>query len=71
MDDFSISTSDVVIGSPEGILMPVTLFNDSLAGEPVESFTFSWLPPDLPNPNDAMFLFRDSAVSIVDVNSEL
>ena len=70
MADFSIETSDLVINNPEGVLVSVTLFDDSLAGEPVENFTYSSVLPASPNPNDALFLFRDSVINIVDVNSE-
>ena len=55
---------------PEGVLVSVTLNNDSLAGEPVENFTYTGLQPTSPNPLDAMFLFRDSVINIVDINSE-
>ena len=65
-----MSTSDVVISSSEGVLTYVALHNDSLAGEPVENFTYSSLPSLSPNPNDAMFLFRDSVINIVDISSE-
>ena len=70
MEDFAIETSDLTINSPEGVLVTVILFNDSLAGEPVEDFTYTGLPPASPNPLDAMFLFRDSVFNIVDINSE-
>ena len=60
----------MVIDSPEGSLISVTLLNDSLAGEPVENFTYSFLPPASPNLLDAMFLFRNSVINIVDINSE-
>ena len=70
LDDFHVSMSDVLISDPEGVLIYVTLFNDSLAGEPVENFTLSALPPASPAPYDALYLFRESVINIVDVNSE-
>ena len=59
-----------MISTTAGILISVTLFNDSLAGEPIENFTYSSLSPVSPSPTDAMFLFRDSVINIVDINSE-
>ena len=60
----------MVISSSGGVLISVQLFNDTLAGESVENFTFSSLPPASPTPNDAMFLFHDSVINIVDISSE-
>ena len=60
----------MVISSSGGMLISVRLFDDLLAGESVENFTFSSLPPAFPTANDAMFLFRDSVINIVDISSE-
>ena len=52
------------------MLVRVSLIDDSLSGEPVENFTISRQTSISPSPNDAMFLFRDSVINIVDINSE-
>ena len=66
--DFNILTDgDLVItsGRPEQTVR-VDIRADGIAGEPVERFTISSMAPASFGTGDAMFLFRDSVIQILD-----
>ena len=70
--DFSISTStDLLITSslPEQMII-VTISADRIAGEPIENFTISSMMAASSGANDAIFLFRNSVIKIVDEDSK-
>ena len=70
--DYSVpSYYDLLITSslPEQLVY-VSIFADRIDGEPVENFTISSTAAVRAGANDAMFLFRDSVINIVDNYSE-
>ena len=71
LGDYSLPTNDflITISMPEQIIS-VTIIADRIAGEPVENFTISFMGATSPGTGDAMFLFRDSVVNIVDEDSK-
>ena len=66
VDDFRVVSSDILIQSPAGLDVAVTISDDGIAGEPMENFTITSQPPLVSGSRDAQFLFRDSVVYIID-----
>ena len=70
-NDFSIVTSDILLRNlVTGIDIAITISVDGIAGEPPETFTITSRPPAVSSPNDPLFLFRDTTVTIIDNDSE-
>ena len=70
VSDFTVfSEVDLLIFSraPE-LPVSVAISPDGIAGEPIESFTITSMDPDNPASSDAMFLFRDSTIEILDID---
>ena len=64
-------TSDILLTNPvAGIDVAITISVDGIAGEPPEMFTISYQPPGVSSPNDPMFFFRNTTVTIIDTDSE-
>ena len=71
MNDFSLVTSDLLLRNPvAGIDIDVTIADDGIAGEPLETFTITSQPPVVSSSADPLFLFRDTTITIFDTNSE-
>ena len=66
--DFYVDgSSDILIQSAAGLDVPVAIYDDYLAGEPIENFTITAKPPRY---GGAPFLFRDSVVNIIDADGK-
>ena len=64
-------TSDLLLRNPvAGIDIDVTISDDGIAGEPLETFTITSQPPVVSSNADPLFLFRDTTITIIDTNSE-
>ena len=59
-------SSDTIIQSTAGLDVIVIISNDGIAGEPMENFTITSLPPLESETIYTRFLFRDSVVHIND-----
>ena len=71
VNEFSLVSSDILLHDPvASIDIPVTITNDGIAGEPPETFTITSQPPVVSSRADPMFLFRDTTITIMDINSE-
>ena len=69
--DFSLVTSELLLRNPvAGIDIDVTIADDGIAGEPLETFTITSQPPVVSSSADPLFLFRDTTITITDTNSE-
>ena len=68
-NDFSLVTSDILLTTFAGLDVSLTISLDDTAGEPVENFVITSQPPLTSGSNDAMFLFRNSTINIVDADS--
>ena len=72
VNDFSIVTSDILIRTlATGIDVAITISVDGIAGEPPETFTIASRAPAVSSPNDPLFLFRNTTVTIIDTDSKL
>ena len=66
VDDFRVVSLDILILSAAGLDVAVTISDDGIAGEPMENFTITSQIPLVSGSSDALFLFRDSVVNIID-----
>ena len=65
-------TSDILLTNPAVLVLISShcYLCNGIAGEPPEMFTITYQPPGASSLNDPMFLFRDTAVTIIDTDSE-